>query len=60
MSEANRPAMGTVAWSDLTVPEAKSISDFYADVAGWEAGQRYCVIRDPAGAYLALMELGGA
>jgi len=130
MAEAKKPAIGTVAWFDLTVPEAESIRDFYADVIGWQAEpldmggyadfvmkfpdaeapaagichtrgenadlpaqwlsyvvvqdldasrercvanggalisavkgnpgeQRYCVIQDPASAYLALMELGG-
>ena len=37
MSEANRPAIGTIGWQDLTVPPevATKVRDFYAGVAGW-------------------------
>jgi hypothetical protein len=131
------PAPGTIAWFDLTVPNADEVRDFYAAVVGWEhdpvamgdyadwsmrapdgptvagichargenagmpaqwmayvavtdldatmarcrdlggeviagprgeapgprgeaPGPRFSVIRDPAGAHLALMEMGGA
>lgn len=37
MSEAKRPAVGTVAWRDLTVPDAGPIRDFYSRVVGWTA-----------------------
>ena len=30
-----KPEVGTVAWVDLTVPEAETLRDFYRDVAGW-------------------------
>ncbi len=33
MSE--KPAPGTVAWTDLTVHDAKEVRDFYARVVGW-------------------------
>ena len=33
MSE--KPTPGTVAWTDLTVPDAEGIRDFYARVVGW-------------------------
>lgn len=33
MSE--KPSPGTVAWTDLTVPDAEAIRDFYARVVGW-------------------------
>ncbi len=35
MSE--RPVPGTVGWFDLTVEDADSIRDFYAEVVGWKA-----------------------
>lgn len=31
------PALGTVGWFDLTVPDAGAVRDFYAAVAGWTA-----------------------
>lgn len=33
----NTPAPGTFGWTDLTVPEAEKVRDFYAAVAGWTA-----------------------
>lgn len=33
MSE--KPAPGTLAWTDLTVPDAEGVRDFYAGVVGW-------------------------
>jgi predicted enzyme related to lactoylglutathione lyase len=125
-----RPAVGAIAWWDLTVPDAESVRNFYTAVVGWqpepvdmggysdfvmkspatgnavagvcyargmnadlppywlpyvivadldvrlkrctenggsavteikhgEDGSRYCVIRNPAGAVLTLMELVG-
>ena len=35
MSEEKRPAPGTLAWCDLTVPDAAKVQEFYAAVAGW-------------------------
>jgi len=36
MSEtAQKPAIGTVGWIDLTVTDAPRIRDFYRDVTGW-------------------------
>lgn len=29
------PAIGTIGWADLTVPNASELRDFYRDVAGW-------------------------
>lgn len=34
MSE--QPAVGTVAWIDLTVDDAGGVKDFYRDVVGWK------------------------
>jgi predicted enzyme related to lactoylglutathione lyase len=28
-------AVGTIGWIDLTVPDAKSLRDFYSAVTGW-------------------------
>jgi len=30
------PAIGSIAWFDLTIPDADRIRDFYASVIGWE------------------------
>jgi hypothetical protein len=30
-----KPAAGSVAWIDLTVPDAEATRDFYGDVVGW-------------------------
>lgn len=39
MSESNVPSppMGAITWSDLTVPDAVAVRDFYAAVCGWTA-----------------------
>ena len=29
------PAQGSIGWTDLTVPEAETVRDFYAAVTGW-------------------------
>jgi len=31
-----KPEVGSVAWADLTVPEAEILRDFYRDVTGWK------------------------
>lgn len=35
MAEALKP--GSIAWTDLTVPDADALRDFYARVTGWKA-----------------------
>ena len=35
MADAKTPKLGTVAWQDLTVPDAPKLRDFYAAVVGW-------------------------
>src|SRR5689334_12438889 len=35
MSETDRPEVGTVGWTDLTVPNAEEVRDFYHQVVGW-------------------------
>ena len=53
------PAVGSVKWMDLTVPNAIAVKDFYAAVTGWqvqsfqmEGYEDYCMI--PAGAESAI------
>ena len=29
------PAVGSISWVDLTVPDAPGVRDFYAAVTGW-------------------------
>jgi predicted enzyme related to lactoylglutathione lyase len=36
MSETPKPGVGSVAWIDLTVPNAEEIRDFYAEIVGWK------------------------
>jgi len=36
MSEMPKPKLGTVAWTDLTIPNADEVRDFYAAVTGWK------------------------
>lgn len=35
MNDEQKPAVGTVGWFDLTVADADSLRDFYANVVGW-------------------------
>ncbi len=37
MSDPILPRPGTIAWLDLTVPDAARVRDFYVQVAGWNA-----------------------
>ena len=37
MSNASKPAVGSIGWCDLTVPGADTLRDFYRDVVGWTA-----------------------
>ena len=32
-----RPTIGTIGWTDLTVPDADRVRDFYRSVVGWTA-----------------------
>lgn len=36
MSESNSPALGAIAWCDLTTNAAHELRDFYAAVADWK------------------------
>ena len=35
MSEHTPPAMGTIGWTDIAVPDAVALRTFYETVAGW-------------------------
>ena len=35
MAEEPPPEIGSIAWRDLTVPDAAKVRDFYASVVGW-------------------------
>jgi uncharacterized protein len=35
MAPAPSPEIGTLLWTDLTVPDAEAVRDFYAAVVGW-------------------------
>ena len=37
MSTQDRPVIGAISWTDLTVPNADEVRDFYRDVAGWKS-----------------------
>jgi predicted enzyme related to lactoylglutathione lyase len=35
MASSDAPPVGTIVWTDLTVPQAESLRDFYGTVVGW-------------------------
>jgi uncharacterized protein len=35
MSTPDTPRYGSIIWTDLTIPQAEEIRDFYAQVVGW-------------------------
>jgi len=35
MTDPTPPELGTLAWTDLTVPDAAAVRDFYGAVVGW-------------------------
>jgi hypothetical protein len=37
LSDIDGPAIGTIVWTDLTVPDAGKLRDFYSAVVGWRA-----------------------
>jgi predicted enzyme related to lactoylglutathione lyase len=36
MSNKEKPKVGSITWSDLTVPNAEEVKDFYSKVVGWK------------------------
>jgi len=36
MSDASKPEIGSITWTDLTVPNAEEVKSFYSEVAGWK------------------------
>jgi predicted enzyme related to lactoylglutathione lyase len=55
----DRPATGAITWTDLTVPNAEGVRDFYAAVVGWKpeevpmAGYNDFAMKTPAGTMVA-------
>lgn len=37
METIKAPGIGTIVWTDLTVPDAEHIRHFYQEVVGWQA-----------------------
>jgi predicted enzyme related to lactoylglutathione lyase len=37
MSSPDRPKIGSIAWRDLTVPNAEQVCEFYKGVVGWDS-----------------------
>lgn len=37
MSEDKKPETGSIVWTDLTVPDAEGVRDFYSAVVGWRS-----------------------
>lgn len=37
--EHPKPKPGTIGWTDLTVPDAPALRDFYSAVVGWESSE---------------------
>lgn len=37
MDSKQGPALGSVTWRDLTVPDADAVRDFYSQVVGWKS-----------------------
>ena len=37
MSNKEKPEIGSITWSDLTVPNAEEVQDFYSKVIGWKS-----------------------
>jgi uncharacterized protein len=33
---SDKPAVGSIGWVDLTIPDAEGVRDFYAEVVGWQ------------------------
>lgn len=39
MSSSETPRFGSIIWTDLTIPNAEEVRDFYTGVVGWTATQ---------------------
>jgi predicted enzyme related to lactoylglutathione lyase len=37
MSDETASKAGSIAWIDLTVPDAERVRDFYCQVTGWQS-----------------------
>lgn len=36
MNDEKKPEIGSIVWTDLTVPDAEAVRDFYSAVVGWK------------------------
>lgn len=36
MSDDDKPQVGMIGWTDLSVPDAEGLRDFYSQVVGWK------------------------
>mgnify|MGYP001596987029 FL=1 len=36
MGDTPKPEVGSIAWADLTIPNAEEVRDFYREVVGWK------------------------
>lgn len=34
---SNNPKIGSIAWTDLTIPDAERLREFYSQVVGWKS-----------------------
>jgi predicted enzyme related to lactoylglutathione lyase len=39
MSSDAKPQPGSIVWTDLTVPDAERLCDFYSEVVGWKPAE---------------------
>ena len=37
MGNNEKPEIGSITWSDLTVPNAENVQEFYSNVVGWKS-----------------------
>lgn len=37
MSDVKKPEVGSITWTDLTVPNADAVKNFYSEVVGWKS-----------------------
>ena len=36
MSDSPKPEIGSIGWTDLTIPNAEEVRNFYSEVVGWK------------------------
>lgn len=60
MGKRDKPPIGSIAWSDLTINNAETVKEFYSEVAGWQSQpldmggyDDYCMVAPSTGATVA-------